>query len=433
MKGFITNVYDEECDYQTSEQVGYMYKAHGFGCEGPIGPANEEYLWPLTCNATGISYTNLQRTEQTYDAATLKSYAPFTNIVNITSILYGPNQIDFSEGSSAGRAWFAANFDVNYMLSYITLINWVGAWDDLLGNHMIYQRITDGKWMMDVWDTDSYFGFAAPCENNASCSIYLGEQGAPVGIYQTAGGYNVLKNAFIKCYRSELNARFMLLSGSVLSVANVNSILDEAAAAINVTEFDEASGSGAWLSTIYSSMKTWQQERWTYVTSTYSSYNTSETLDICPNKTDASTNFTQSAWIRRPGTPSVVYNTAGSSSSITVTWDAPNQNGASITGYTLQRSSGSSSDYSIVYTGSSQTHTDSSLSKGDQYTYRVMATNSVGDSAYSAPATFTVGTVATTGSVSSGYITGDQSYSSDASIISSFVSLAILCMSIALF
>jgi len=72
---------------------------------------------------------------------------------------------------------------------------------------------------MVPWDMDSYFGKQEPCKN-ASCSIYNGERGQPVGIYQSAGGFNVLKDHFIKCFRNELKQRYVIMAKTILSVNN---------------------------------------------------------------------------------------------------------------------------------------------------------------------------------------------------------------------
>jgi uncharacterized repeat protein (TIGR02543 family) len=77
-----------------------------------------------------------------------------------------------------------------------------------------------------------------------------------------------------------------------------------------------------------------------------------------------------------PDTPSnlrVLYTTG---SSIRITWDAsPNA-----TGYRLYRSTSSSGPFSQVYSGAMTEYTNTNLSKGTSYYFRVTAYNSVGES-----------------------------------------------------
>ena len=105
-----------------------------------------------------------------------------------------------------------------------------------------------------------------------------------------------------------------------------------------------------------------------------------------------------------PGAPSNVQ--ASGNAELTVTWDAPTDNGGSaITGYTVQWKSGSESySTSRQATVTTTTHTIPSLTNGTTYTVRVKATNANGDSGW----TETTGTPASgpgVGTVTSGMIT----------------------------
>eukprot|EP01114_Cavostelium_apophysatum_P003141 TRINITY_DN128_c0_g1_i1.p1 TRINITY_DN128_c0_g1~~TRINITY_DN128_c0_g1_i1.p1 ORF type:complete len:1072 (-),score=346.16 TRINITY_DN128_c0_g1_i1:63-3278(-) len=379
IEDYINDVYNKECANQGMEKVGLMFKAHGFGCEGPVGPANEEYLYPITCN--GATVDTLSRTMQTYDIETQKDWASdqgYRAIVNMTDGLFGPNHVDFSEGSAAGRAWFQENFDVNHMLSYMALVNWGGAWDDLNGNHMIYQRLTDKKWTMVPWDMDSFFGLASPCKGKPSCSLYLGEVGAEVSDNQIAGSQNVLKNAFIKAFRPELNARYLTLANGVMSVENVNAVFDEAMAKFNATQYNAAGGGNTYFfadNNCVDTMKAWHAQRNAYVKSAVSG--TEAALSICPSKPTLPVTLTTVN--RKPGQPASPYMTATTTNSINLAWLSPNPNGAAITGYKLEYAVNGGS-YSTLYAGTDTTYAHGSLSASKEYTYRVTATNANGNS-----------------------------------------------------
>ena len=96
---------------------------------------------------------------------------------------------------------------------------------------------------------------------------------------------------------------------------------------------------------------------------------------------------------------------ASGNAELTVTWDAPDDGGSAITGYTVQWKSGTES-YSTTRQAAvtTTTHTIGSLTNGTAYTVRVKATNANGDSGW----TETTGTPASgpgVGTVTSGMIT----------------------------
>ena len=82
-----------------------------------------------------------------------------------------------------------------------------------------------------------------------------------------------------------------------------------------------------------------------------------------------------------PGAPSNVQ--ASGNAELTVTWDAPDDGGSAITGYTVQWKSGTQSyNTSRQATVTTTTHTIPSLTNDTTYTLRVKATNANGDSGW---------------------------------------------------
>ena len=82
--------------------------------------------------------------------------------------------------------------------------------------------------------------------------------------------------------------------------------------------------------------------------------------------------------------------TAVSESQIDLDWSAPSSDGgASISGYEIERKIGAGSWSTLITTGTETSHSDSGLSSGTTYTYRVSAINSVGTSASSSEASDT--------------------------------------------
>lgn len=225
----------------------------------------------------------------------------------------------------------------------------------------------------------------------------------------------IMHHMIIAHPNSEFNARIMLLSRTVLSPANFNALLSECNATLNQAELNEASGNGAFYPDIYQKMGDWNQARWNYVTSTYASSATSDNLNVCPSKPATTTTTTAASFIRAPGTPNTPSNPASTSSSITIGWETPNSNGNAISSFTVQRRS-VSGDWTTIYTGLDRSFEDTGLTTGDSLTYRVKATNSQGDSAWSNEATYVVGTASTTGDVNVGTpTTGDNVINNESS------------------
>ena len=107
-------------------------------------------------------------------------------------------------------------------------------------------------------------------------------------------------------------------------------------------------------------------------------------------------------------TPSAPTNVqASGNAELTVTWDAPNDGGSAITGYTVQWKSGTQSyNTSRQATVTTTTHTIPSLTNDTIYTLRVKATNANGDSGWT-EITATPVSGPSVGTVTSGMITQD--------------------------
>ena len=97
----------------------------------------------------------------------------------------------------------AERFDLDLLSSYMAIINWAVPFDDMFQNHFLYQRVSDGKWLLFPWDLDQDFGEWKA----ANASFYMGELGDPDN---RSGWWNYLKDAFLKSYRVEFEDRLLL-------------------------------------------------------------------------------------------------------------------------------------------------------------------------------------------------------------------------------
>ncbi|CUR52276.1 exported protein of unknown function [Nitrosotalea devaniterrae] len=131
-------------------------------------------------------------------------------------------------------------------------------------------------------------------------------------------------------------------------------------------------------------------------TYTYRVYAITILVTSPPSNTASDTTFTP---VTVPQPPTGLVANTDSSSQITLSWNAPSNNGGSqITGYEIQRSTNGGSSWSTIVsnTGSTSTvYSDTGLSPSTTYTYRVYAINSVGTSSQSNTASATT-SVATT-------------------------------------
>lgn len=198
--------------------VGRLYKAQGKESDtGALGVSDERQIVPM------CGLTQEQRYELTYDEQT-HSWESHGELMTLLDDLAAAR----ASGVPAMRDFFATRFDLNALIDHMAIINWSVPFDDMWQNHFLYRR-RDGKWLVLPWDIDLNFGGW----KDANASLYIGEQDDP----DNRGGFgNVLKDAFIKAYRTELDARMRMHVAGILSPASVNPIIDEVTASANATE-----------------------------------------------------------------------------------------------------------------------------------------------------------------------------------------------------
>ncbi len=83
-----------------------------------------------------------------------------------------------------------------------------------------------------------------------------------------------------------------------------------------------------------------------------------------------------------PSAPTIISATPGNGQ-VELLWTSPNDGGASITGFILYRGTTSGTETKLLDLGNVVTYTDTGLTNGQEYFYKVTAKNSAGESAYS--------------------------------------------------
>lgn len=203
------------------EEVGHLFKSMGYnGDEGPWGWGDERLL------ASYCGHTAETRYRYTYERKTHE----WDDHAELIQLIADLNAARRSLPSTAAlRAFFEERFDLDLLLSYIAIINWSVPFDDMFQNHFLYQRLSDGKWIIFPWDLDQDFGVW----QGATSSLYMGMQG---DASNRSGWWNYLKDAFLRSYRTEYQDRLLLLNNTILHPDNVSRLIDEATAAANPAE-----------------------------------------------------------------------------------------------------------------------------------------------------------------------------------------------------
>ncbi|MEQ9098476.1 MAG: IPT/TIG domain-containing protein [Imperialibacter sp.] len=84
-----------------------------------------------------------------------------------------------------------------------------------------------------------------------------------------------------------------------------------------------------------------------------------------------------------PAKPAPVTFGSKTPSSVVVNWTAPANNGSVITGYVLEQKTGSSGDFSVIFSANSLSHAVTGLTTSEVVYFRVKATNAIGESVFS--------------------------------------------------
>ncbi len=191
------------------EKVGELYKSTGYipavvPREGPYGPGDASLL-----PAIPPWWTPRQRYEWTYPLQNhdWKGEYYFQQMLEGLWAARGDSSSNPKPNIAATRKYLEEHFDVDKMLTYIAVLNWMGPWDDSTQNHFLWQQ-ANGKWCMLPWDLD-----ALMAGDKVSNSIYNGEVNDPSNNFR---GPNYIKDSFIKAFRPELKERFHLLIHTLL-------------------------------------------------------------------------------------------------------------------------------------------------------------------------------------------------------------------------
>ncbi len=182
------------------EPNGHIFKSSGILQNlGPYGRGDGGKL------GTNDGWASLQRYEWIYSSKN-QDWKGHTELKEM---------IDGLAKNKSNRArlkkWFEANWDIESLMSYIAVRNWMGTWDDTVHNFYIWRR-ADGRWALLPWDFDNDMR-----NDYISRSIFIGEAGNP----NTTHGTHTIKDAFFKAFRTEYKEHLYYLNNTLLTPESI--------------------------------------------------------------------------------------------------------------------------------------------------------------------------------------------------------------------
>ncbi len=241
------------------EPIGDLFKSSGCTCdEGPFGWGDLRVLEPFC----GVDVQ--KRYASTYERVTPSWKQDSAEIADL--ILKLDQARKGLPKTDDLKAFFLKYFDVDSMLTYRAVMNWLGPGDDFMQNFFVYRHLVNGepKWLLMPYDFDFLFGGwfeqtrPDPLDPKKSIgtgaarndvSFYIGEKGNPDA---RNGFWNYLTDAFLKTFRPEFDRRLLELAGvvaprdpkpgfkAVLAPENVKRIVDESSVGYDQVEADKA-------------------------------------------------------------------------------------------------------------------------------------------------------------------------------------------------
>ncbi|MBI4605329.1 MAG: lamin tail domain-containing protein [Planctomycetes bacterium] len=207
------------------EEIGHLFKSAGCNCdEGPYGWGDARRLF------ASCGYPVETRYAYTYDRKTW-SWDTYDELMLMIDELHAARAS--LPDTTALRDYFETFWNLDLLLSYVAVMNWSVPFDDMFQNHFFYQRRSDGKWLISPWDLDLNFGGW----KGAGASLYMGEQNDPDN---RSGWWHYVKDSLLKSYRTELEARLLSLTNTVLHPDEVSRLVDAVTAQANPAEAAQA-------------------------------------------------------------------------------------------------------------------------------------------------------------------------------------------------
>ena len=196
---------------QPVEVAGRYFKSSGIlEDRGPYGRGDGTLL------KTNLGWTPLQRYEWVYSLknSDWKGYADLKELLD---------QMWLARGTRAAsnvvqlRAYFEKYWDIDDLLTYVAVRNWMATWDDTVHNFFLWER-DNGKWCILPWDFDADMGASGSA--GPTVSIFRGEEGNADNTH----GTHPIKDSFYKALREEYKQRLFFLNNTFLHPDNITAM-----------------------------------------------------------------------------------------------------------------------------------------------------------------------------------------------------------------
>ncbi len=206
-----------------ASDVGHLFKASGLdGDAGPYGWGNGSLL------EENCGYSPLERYQYTYPRKT-HEWDGHERFITMLEGLHAAR----AQGTPALRTYLNRTFDVDKMITYYGVMNFLTPFDDSFHNYYYYQRLSDEKWILIPWDMDLTLGGML----DSDASLFIGKQGNRDAF---GGWWNVIKDSFLTAYETEYLSRIKFLNLNVTSPTKVKAMLQAAYASANWPEAESA-------------------------------------------------------------------------------------------------------------------------------------------------------------------------------------------------
>ena len=185
------------------ESNGHIFKSSGILQNlGPYGRGDGSKLSPRD------GWSSLQRYEWIYSSKN-QDWKGHTELKELIDGL-----ARYKNNRTQLRKWFLENWDMNALMDYIAVRNWMGTWDDTVHNFYFWRR-ADGRWGMLPWDFDNDMQ-----GSYVNKSIFIGEANNS----NTTHGTHPIKDAFFKAFRDEYKEHLYYLNNTLLTPDNLKRI-----------------------------------------------------------------------------------------------------------------------------------------------------------------------------------------------------------------
>jgi len=373
-------ILEKRCLHQSTEDVGDVFKVHGSPWEGPFGAGN---FRSIGTNPNCPQWNQMDVWDATYSRQTYK----FADVSQIDTLIRRVN----TNGLPA--ATFNNTVDFNAFLGYFLLDSYGSSWDHSLHNQLVHRRLSDGVWEWLPWDADSMFGERCGRDGwqTNECPLWSNDETA-------------VKEQFWRLFQPQIRSGMQILLATVLKPANLQALLNSIDSDMDLNVFrlsdrfapfsQNQPGCKTNLGKFFTERATQYRNSIGAFSGTQAQADAALATLACPSKPTLTKVYNQHTSVPGPSlAPLISY--VLPSLYVNLTWNRPNPNGFTITTYKVQRQTNGAAWTTVASPMPlNSTILDGFASLpidlGNNYSFRIIATNSAGDGVPSLPRSLSI-------------------------------------------